>query len=118
MLLAYTNIAVAEAMNLGLKLGLDGEVIKNVVNSSSGRCWASEVNNPLDRERTAYECGFAVELMKKDLKLAVKAAEGCGAKLLLDKVAEDVYGGLVHSEPGKDFSVVYKWLKEQSEVGK
>ena len=118
MLLAYSNIAVAEAMNLGLQLGLDKEVLKNVVNSSSGKCWSSEVNNPLDKEATGFNDGFAVALMKKDLGLAMKAAEQVGAKLCMDKLAMGVYEEVAMKDAEKDFSVVYRWLKEQSGRGK
>ena len=86
-LLAISQIATAEAMNLGIKLGLDGKVLGEMINSSSGRCWASEVNNPVvgvsegapcERE---FEGGFGVGLMRKDLRLALEAADALGAKI-------------------------------------
>lgn len=110
--LAISNIAVAEAMNLGLKLGLDSKVLKQVINSSSGRCWASEVNNPVDNEAKGFAGGFGTPLMLKDLRLAVKAAQESGARLEMAERAEGVYQQVVEKEGVKDFSVVYKWLKE------
>lgn len=111
-LLAITNIAVCEAMNLGLKLGLDPEVLKGVVNSSSGRCWSSEVNNPVDRAKGAFEGGFGIGLMKKDLNLAVQAAKQVDAKLEMARRAVEVYEEAAGREEckGKDFAVVYRWL--------
>lgn len=91
-LLAISNIGVSEAMNLGLKLGLNNDVLKSVINSSSGKCWSSEVNNPIDNELRGFEGGFGVALMKKDLGLAVQAAESSGAKLVLAKKAEQEIG--------------------------
>jgi len=111
-LLAISNIAVAEAMQMGLKLGLDKNVLKSVINSSSGKCWSSEVNNPVDNELRDFEGGFGVALMKKDLGLAVKAAEECGAKLKMAQKAQEVYDEVLKKEGSKDFSVVYKWLKD------
>ena len=32
---------------LYFRLGLDSEILAKVVNSSSGKCWASEVYNPV-----------------------------------------------------------------------
>jgi len=113
-LLAISNIAVAEAMNLGIKLGLDGKVLKEVINSSSGRCWASEINNPVDNEAKGFGGGFGTPLMLKDLRLAVKAAEESGARLEMAKGAQGVYQEVVEREGVKDFSVVYKWLKEDT----
>ena len=111
-LLAISNIGVAEAMNLGLKLGLEQDVLKELINSSSGRCWSSEVNNPVDKEVNGFAGGFGVGLMKKDLGLAVKAAEECGAELVMAGKAQEVYTTVLEKEGQKDFSVVYKWLKE------
>ena len=120
-LLAISNIATGEAMNLGLKLGLDAEVLAELINSSSGRCWSSEINNPVSgiskgapAERD-FAGGFGVSLMKKDLRLAMTAAEEAGARIELGNEAKRVYEEVEKSEKRKDFSVVYRWLgKERS----
>jgi len=115
-LLAISNIATAEAMNLGLKLGLDAEKLGELINSSSGRCWSSEVNNPVPGVSSGapaekgYEGGFGVALMRKDLRLAMEAAEDTGARLELGAKAGEVYERVEKEEGVKDFSVVYKWL--------
>ena len=115
-LLAISNIATAEAMNLGVKAGLDPTALGRLINSSSGRCWSSETNNPVPgvspgapAER-GYEGGFSLELMEKDLKLAVETAKEKGILLELAERAEAVYEHVKATEAGKDFSVVYKWL--------
>ena len=117
-LLAISNIATAEAMNLGLKLGLEPKALGELINSSSGRCWASAVNNPVpgvspgapaERE---YEGGFGVALMKKDLRLALEAAKTANARLELGAEATRVYDEVAQKERGRDFSVVYRWLGE------
>lgn len=113
-LLAISNIGVAEAMNLGLKLGLDKQVLKNVINVSSGRCWSSEVNNPIDNEAKGFEGGFGAALMLKDLELARAAAKHAGVKLELDEKASNVYKEALAKEGNKDFSVVFKVLQEQN----
>lgn len=50
--------------------------------------------------------------MKKDLKLAIKAAEEVGARLELGVKARTVYERVENDDHcrGKDFSVVYRWL--------
>ncbi len=115
-LLAISNIATAEAMNLGIQWGLDAKTLGELINMSSGHCWSSEVNNPVpgvspgapsDKQ---YDGGFAVELMKKDLKLAMAAAAKVGALSELGQKAIEVYEHVEAQEPGKDFSVVYRWL--------
>jgi len=110
-------IGVCEAMNLGERLGVDRQVLKGVINSSSGRCWSSEVNNPVDRELAGFEGGFGVGLMKKDLKLARNAAREVGAGLELAERAAAVYEDAERIEGVKDFSVVYRWLREKEKRG-
>jgi 3-hydroxyisobutyrate dehydrogenase len=117
-LLAINNIATAEAMNLGVKWGLDPKVLAGVINVSTGKCWPSEVNNPVPGVvETApagrdYKGGFGIGLMKKDLKLAIVAAQEAGAKLELADKAREVYETAEGQEScrGRDFSVVYRYL--------
>ncbi|KAF7591530.1 hypothetical protein BBP40_001468 [Aspergillus hancockii] len=119
-LLAINNIATAEVMNLGIRCGLDPKALADLVNTSTGRCWPMEVNNPVpgvvetapaSRE---YEGGFGISLMNKDLRLAISAAEDSGTPLALADIARSVYKTVENEHRGKDFSVVYKWLQERS----
>ena len=43
LVLGASMLAVAEAMQLGKRLGVDAEVLAGIINTSSGKCWASEV---------------------------------------------------------------------------
>ncbi|KAI0834104.1 putative 3-hydroxyisobutyrate dehydrogenase G6G8.5 [Hypoxylon sp. FL0890] len=117
-LLAINNIATAEAMNLGIKWGLDPKTLANVINVSTGRCWPSEVNNPVKGvvdgapASRDYAGGFGISLMKKDLKLAIVAANEANARLELGDRAREVYeqAEQVESCKGRDFSVVYRFI--------
>lgn len=119
-LLAITNIATAEAMNLGIRRGLDPKVLSQLLNVSTGRNWCSQTNNPVPGvvdgapASRAYAGGFGVDLMKKDLDLAIAAAEDAGAKLELHDRARAVYGALNTDEryKGRDFSVIYQYLQD------
>lgn len=120
-ILALNNIATAEAMNLGVRWGLEPKALAEMINSSTGRCWPSEVNNPVPGvvetapASRGYEGGFGVSLMHKDLRLAITAAEESGTPLALGDKAREVYKAVEDKHRGKDFSVVYKWLQEKSE---
>lgn len=117
-LLAINNIATAEAMNLGIKWGLDPKVLGNLINISTGKCWPSEVNNPVkgvvegSPANRDYSGGFGIDLMKKDLGLAIIAAQEAGARLELASKAQEVYEAAAEQEncKGRDFSVVYRYL--------
>jgi 3-hydroxyisobutyrate dehydrogenase len=73
MVLGVQQVVVAEAMLLGQKLGLEPAVLAEVINNSTGACWASSVNNPVpgalpDKEPPCtrdFEGGFATSLMLK-----------------------------------------------------
>ncbi|KAI1767287.1 putative 3-hydroxyisobutyrate dehydrogenase G6G8.5 [Hypoxylon sp. FL1150] len=117
-LLAINNIATAEAMNLGIKWGLDPKTLANIINVSTGKCWPSEINNPVKGvvdgapASRDYSGGFGISLMKKDLKLAIVAANEADAKLELGDRAKEVYEAAeqVDTCKGRDFSVIYRFL--------
>ncbi|QQK42278.1 Putative 3-hydroxyisobutyrate dehydrogenase [Penicillium digitatum] len=120
-ILALNNIATAEAMNLGVRWGLEPKALAEMINSSTGRCWPSEINNPVpgvvetSPASHGYEGGFGVSLMHKDLRLALAAAEQSNTPLALGTQAREVYQAVEEEHRGKDFSVVYKWLQEKSQ---
>ena len=105
-------------MNLGIRAGLDPVALAGLINASTGRCWPSAVNNPVPGAVDGapagkdYAGGFAVELMAKDLRLALDTARQAGATLALGERAKEVYEGVARDENcrGRDFSVVYRWL--------
>jgi len=117
-LLAINNIATAEAMNLGMRWGLDPGTLAGVFNVSTGKCWPSEVNNPVKGvvptapASRDYSGGFGISLMKKDLGLAMMAAREAGARLELADAAKDLYDAAEKDQrcSGRDFSVVYRYI--------
>ncbi|CAI7655162.1 unnamed protein product [Penicillium pancosmium] len=120
-MLAINNIATAEAMNLGIRWGLEPKALAEMINSSTGRCWPSEVNNPVPGvvdtapASRGYTGGFGVSLMNKDLRLALSAAKDSGTPLALGGQAREVYNAVEAAHRGKDFSVVYQWLHDKSQ---
>lgn len=118
MLLGIHMLGTSEAMNLGQKLGMDPKLLANILNTSSGKCWSSEIYNPCPGviptvpASRDYEGGFGVSLMAKDMGLAVDAANAVKANVMLGALSQQVYN-LVSKTEGyekKDFSSVYKWM--------
>ncbi|KAF5400473.1 3-hydroxyisobutyrate dehydrogenase mitochondrial [Paragonimus heterotremus] len=119
MLLAVSMIAVSEVMDLGGRLGLDPHVLSRIINSSSGRCWSSEVYNPVPGilpnvpSSKGYVGGFGVALMTKDLGLAQQASTMTGCPTPLGSVAHQLYRILCQSGYAqKDFSSIYQFLSK------
>jgi len=120
LLLAISMIGTSEAMNLGVTLGLDPKVLAKIINTSTGRCWSSELYNPVPGvlENSAatrgYTGGFGSELMKKDVGLAVAAAKEANVRLVLGPKCLELYEEICKSGSGlKDFSYVYQQLSNK-----
>ncbi|KAF1846681.1 uncharacterized protein K460DRAFT_367423 [Cucurbitaria berberidis CBS 394.84] len=117
-LLALNNVATAEAMSMGIKWGLDPKALAGMINTATGKCWPSEVNNPVpgvvegSPASRDYEGGFGLALANKDLKLALKAAAEADVKLAMGESARAVYDAAERDEncKDKDFSVIYRFL--------
>lgn len=117
-LLAINNVATAEAMNMGVKWGLDPTALADMINTSTGSCWPSKVNNPVpgviseSPASNGYVGGFGTSLANKDLKLAMQAAKDVGIEPVLGPAVRDIYTAIEESSElkGKDFSVVYKHI--------
>lgn len=115
LLLGISMIGVAEAMALGNALGIDTQVLAGIINSSTGRCWSSEVCNPWPGAvETApasrgYSGGFAGQLMLKDLGLATEAARQVQQPVMLGALAHQLYQAMSQrGDGGLDFSAVVK----------
>lgn len=120
MLLGISMIGVAEAMALGVSLGMDAKVLAGIINTSSGRCWSSEINNPYPDvlENTPasrnYSGGFGSDLMLKDLGLATEAARLAKQPVMLGAAAQQLYQAFSLQGHGSlDFSAIIKlYLQE------
>jgi 3-hydroxyisobutyrate dehydrogenase len=115
MLLGIQMIGTCEAIRLGLANGMDPKVLSEIMSKSSGRNWVLEVYNPYPgvMENTPashnYQGGFGVDLMLKDLGLAVENAQQTGTTVALGQLARTLYQN--HSESGAgalDFSSILK----------
>jgi len=123
LILGVEQIVVTEAMLLGQRLGLDPVVLASVINSSTGACWSSSVNNPVPGalpeksppcERD-FDDGFATALMIKDLRLATEISKSSDSPVPLGELAESIYADAVKRHPElskKDFSSVYRYLEQ------
>ncbi|MDR2230023.1 3-hydroxyisobutyrate dehydrogenase [Elizabethkingia ursingii] len=120
MLLAVHMIGTSEAINLGVRQGLDAKVLSEIMKKSSGGNWSLEVYNPypgvMENAPASkdYAGGFAVDLMTKDLGLA--AATGLETKTAtpLGSTALNLYRMWSDAGNGKiDFSSIIQFLNKQ-----
>ena len=115
MLLSVLMAGTAEALRMGVENGIDADVLSDIMVKSSGRNWALEIYNPVPgvMEGTTannhYQGGFMVDLMNKDLALALAAAQASDSSVPLGQQASKLFKA--HGEGGYgglDFSSIYQ----------
>jgi len=122
LLLAISMIGTSEAMNLGIKLGLDPKLLASIMGSATGRCWSVDTYNPcpgvLDNVPSSndYRGGFGTALMTKDLGLAQDAATRTKAATPLGSAAHQMYRVMCNAGYAeKDFSSAFQFLREKED---
>ena len=120
MLLSVLMTGTAEALQLGVDNGMDPSVLSEIMRTSSGGNWALEVYNPYPDvmegvpSSNNYEGGFLVDLMIKDLGLALEAALDTGSATPMGTLARNLY--INHRKLGngrKDFSSIQQSFIEK-----
>ncbi|MGI9492022.1 MAG: NAD-binding protein, partial [Geminicoccaceae bacterium] len=81
MLCAANLVLVAEAVRLGQAAGVDAKDLLEGVKAGSGRSGVSEVNFPKWILNEAFDSGFTMGLMRKDVNLAMQLAQSEGVAL-------------------------------------
>jgi len=118
MLLAVHMIGTCEALEMGARNGLDPKVLSEIMLASSGRNWSLEVYNPypgvMEKSPASndYKPGFMVDLMVKDLGLAMEIAQQCGFDNPMGQLARELYSQ--HQQAGNgqmDFSSILRKLQ-------
>lgn len=118
MLLAIHMIGSCEALEMGARNGLDPKVLSEIMLASSGRNWSLEVYNPYPGvmenapASNDYKPGFMVDLMLKDLGLALEIAGQSNFENPMGQLARELYQQ--HQEAGngqRDFSSILEKLQ-------
>ncbi|KAB2569468.1 putative 3-hydroxyisobutyrate dehydrogenase [Lasiodiplodia theobromae] len=112
------NLVTSEALNFGIRAGLDKRDLVKVIRASTGNSFMLEKVCPVpgvDPDAPSsrdYEGGFKMVMMPKDVRLAVEAAEKLGARAATGRAALQVYEEAAKDERirEKDASSVYRFL--------
>ncbi|MBU9325461.1 3-hydroxyisobutyrate dehydrogenase [Burkholderia gladioli] len=115
LVLGISMAGVAEAMSLGVALGIDPKVLGGILNTSTGRCWSADTYNPYPGvietapSSRGYTGGFGTDLMLKDLGLANDAAKQVRQPVYLGALAQQLYQTVSSRGDGRlDFSAVIR----------
>lgn len=92
-LMSACSIAItAEAMVLGVRAGLDPRTLLDVVHVSSGANNAASDKFPKQVLTRAFAHGFRLDLMAKDVHLALDEARRRGVPMVLGATVEELWG--------------------------
>ncbi len=115
------TVAVSEAFRIAEGFGLDPKVLTRVIASSSGATWIMEHGHPVPgivpqaASSRDYAPGFMVDLMCKDLGLAVNAARELRVPVAVSSAALQLLRlASTHGYGRKDVSSVYAFLAASS----
>lgn len=112
LLSATTLASAAEAVLLGAKAGLEPEKLIEVVNASSGRSASTEVKFPRYVLNRAFDDGFGIGLMNKDIKIALETAEEFGFPMLIGSTSGQVWRTAVAQGFGSEsHTAIYAFLE-------
>ena len=82
--------ALSEGINFGIKAGLKMEDVIEVISKGAAQSWQME-NRYKTMIDDKFDFGFAVDWMRKDLKIAMEEAKKNGSPLPVTKIVDDYY---------------------------
>ena len=82
---------LSEAINFGIKAGLNMEDVIEVISKGAAQSWQME-NRYKTMIDDKFDFGFAVDWMRKDLKIAMEEAKNNGSLLPVTELVDKYYG--------------------------
>jgi 2-hydroxy-3-oxopropionate reductase len=112
-LMSACSIAItAEAMVLGVRAGLDPGTLLHVIHVSSGANNAASDKFPKQVLTRAFAHGFRLDLMAKDVHLAMDEARRRGVPMVLGSTVEELWGlADVTGDSGRDCTEIVRMFE-------
>ncbi len=105
--------ASAEALSLGVKAGVNFKTLFEVINNSSGQSRSMQTYAAAKAFKGDFEPGFAVELLHKDLGLALNLAKEERVPLLLGALSQQIFTNLMAlGLAKKDTGIIFKVMED------
>jgi 3-hydroxyisobutyrate dehydrogenase-like beta-hydroxyacid dehydrogenase len=114
---AAAMTATSEAMVMGVKAGLDPRIMLDVINAGTGRNTATEDKFGRVVLPRAFNLGFTVGLMNKDLKLCLAEGKALGVPMeVAETVAHMLQVACDENGPDKDLTTVVQPVERRAGV--
>ena len=105
MMAAIHLVAIGESFALGIKCGADPKILYEVIKDSSGYSKMMDLRLPGFLFEGSFLPGFKLDLMKKDVNLAIDSARAVGIPLhLSSEVAQVLAAASAAGKGNEDFS--------------
>ena len=112
---AMTFSATAEALVAGKRYGLDPTVMVDVLNQSTGGSWITQTHFHQRVFNRAFDDPFKLELMLKDIGIAVQLAQQTGAPMPMAGLGQQLWRMADHAAgPGASVSELVRWVEQLS----
>lgn len=109
---AMTFMATAEGLTIGTRFGLDPDVMTDVLNVSTGMSWISKTHIKQRITNRAFDDPFRLELMVKDIGIALALADREELTLPLSERGHGLWTEAERSaENGASISEMVRWLE-------
>jgi len=109
--------ASSEAFVLGVKAGLNPEIMLKVFNESTGRNSATEDKFPRAILPRTFDWGFTTDLMHKDVKLCMEEAETLGVPMCVGNAVRQIWAYAVGQGGGpRDFTTIIQYIESWAGV--
>lgn len=117
LLLGANMVAVAEALVLGKKAGLDPDIMFDIISKSSGSSYALTAKYKKYIAKGNFNPGFMVNLMHKDLQLAIDTAKDLNYPLLCGNISQQMFEiAKAEGMGSEDISSVIKIFEKWADV--
>jgi 3-hydroxyisobutyrate dehydrogenase-like beta-hydroxyacid dehydrogenase len=117
LLSATAVVATCEAVTIGVKSGLDPNVMIDVINAGSGMNTASRDKFPRSILPRTFDFGFATGLMVKDVRLALEEAKSLGMSLEVAEAVGRLWEVVIREMgPESDFTSAIKPIEKAAGV--
>ena len=111
MMAAIHLLTIGEAFALGINSGADPTTLYEVIKSSSGYSKMMDLRLPGFLLEGSFKPGFKLDLMKKDVNLALESAKASNTPLLLTSMAAQVFAAVSAAGKGEeDFSAAAQFV--------
>jgi 3-hydroxyisobutyrate dehydrogenase-like beta-hydroxyacid dehydrogenase len=112
-LMSATSLAIAsEAVVMGMKAGIDPQLMIEVINAGTGRNSATETKFPQAILTRRFAYGFATGLMHKDVRLCLEEARSLGTPMAIGEAVCAIWQA-TERELGaeSDYTEIFRYLE-------